>query len=52
MDELEKQRKSRNRRIALLLVGAGLGVACRFAPQPYQAPCMLVAKAVGLLVGG
>lgn len=47
----ERRKVSRKRRLLMLAVGVGLGVACRLIPHEYQGPCAMVVKVLGLVVG-
>lgn len=55
MDEQTADKKpkspSRKRRLVMIAVGVGLGVACRFVPLHYQAPCALVTKLLATFMG-
>ena len=35
----------------MLVVGIGLGVACRLVPAHYQGPCSIVVRALALFLG-
>lgn len=35
----------------MILVGVGLGVACRILPEHYQGPCSVVVRVLALFVG-
>lgn len=45
------KKPSRKRRLVMLAVGVGLGVACRFVPPQYQAPCAYVTKLLSIFMG-
>jgi len=44
-------KRSRKRRVLMLLAGVTLGLICRVVPPEYQAPCSVVVKLVGLFMG-
>jgi hypothetical protein len=47
----ERRRARRRRRLLSAAVGALVGLACVFVPEPYAVPCHIAAKVVGLLLG-
>lgn len=47
----ERRKVSRKRRLVMIAVGVGLGVACRLIPPQYQGPCAMVVKVLALVVG-